>query len=136
MEKEWTQDALGHCMPRPPAQTDGLRLDESHASLERKGFDEQFRVKPGGLVLCLACDQASPAKSFPVESQKRVEGVSDPDEQSIVVALHCPACEAKGTLTLAFGPRAGRDEAAVLSDLAPPREPAGRRGERPEPRTR
>lgn len=114
-------------MPRPPAQTDGLRLDESHEGLEQRGFEEQFRVKPGGLVECISCGQASPAKSFRVDSQKRVEGVSDPDDESLVVAVECPSCHAKGTLTLAYGPRAGRDEAAVLGDLPPPRQRTGRR---------
>lgn len=108
-------------MARPNPQTDGLRLDESHARLEKKGFEAQFRVKPGGSLLCLACQQASPAKSFRVHSQKRVEGVSDPDDQSLVVALACPSCHAKGTLTLAYGPRAGAEEAQVLGDLPPPR---------------
>ena len=113
-------------MARPPAQTDGLRLDESHKGLEQRGFDEQFRVAPSGRVHCLACGETSPAARFRVDSQKRVEGVSDPADESLVVAVHCPSCEAKGTLTLAYGPRAGRDEAAVLADLPKPTKPARR----------
>jgi hypothetical protein len=109
-------------MVRPPAQTDGLRLGESHRHLEARGFEGQFTVAKEGRVLCVACGTESPAKRFTVDSQKRVEGVSDPDDESLVVALHCPACGARGALTLAYGPRAGRDEAAVLADLPPPRK--------------
>jgi hypothetical protein len=107
-------------MVRQPPQTDGLRLDESHRHMESKGFGEQFKPAKEGRVLCLACGTESPARRFTVDSQKRVEGVSDPADESLVVALHCPACGARGTMTLAYGPRAGRDEAAVLTDLPPP----------------
>lgn len=108
-------------MVRPPPQTDGLRLDESHRHMESKGFGEQFAAAKDGRILCMACGAESPAKRFKVDSQKRVEGVSDPADESLVVALHCPSCGARGTITLAYGPRAGRDEAAVLSDLPPPK---------------
>jgi hypothetical protein len=109
-------------MVRPPPQTEGLGLHESHRHMEAKGFQEQFKVAKEGRVLCLGCGTESPAKGFKVDSQKRVEGVSDPDDESLVVALHCPLCGARGALTLAYGPRAGRDEAAVLSDLPAPKK--------------
>ena len=107
-------------MVRPPAQTEGMGLHESHRRLESKGFEEQMKPAKAGRILCMACGLESPASQYRVESQKRVEGVSDPDDESMVLALACPACDAKGTLTLAYGPRAGRDEAAVLSALPPP----------------
>jgi hypothetical protein len=110
-------------MVRQPPQTEGLGLGESHRHLEQRGFQEQFRAAKEGRVLCLSCGGESPAKEFKVDSQKRVEGVSDPADEMLVVALHCPQCGARGTLTLAYGPRAGREEAAVLSDLPPPKRP-------------
>jgi hypothetical protein len=106
-------------MVQPLPQTDGLRLGESHRHMESKGFGEQFKVAKEGHVLCISCGTESAASLFKVDSQKRVEGVSDPAEESLVLAIHCPACDAKGTLTLAYGPRAGRDEAAVLAALPP-----------------
>lgn len=114
-------------MPKPPSQTDGLTLNDSHDSLESKGFDAQFKPAKAGRVSCLECGTESPASAFKVHSQKRVEGVSDPDDESMVIALECPACETRGTITLAYGPRAGRDEAAVMADLPPPRRPERRR---------
>jgi hypothetical protein len=109
-------------MARPPPQTEGQGLHESHRQMEAKGFGEQFKVAKEGRVLCISCGTESPAKAFAVDSQKRVEGVSDPADEALVVALHCPACGARGALTLAYGPRAGRDEAAVLADLPPPKK--------------
>lgn len=109
-------------MVRQPPQTEGQSLGESHKQMEAKGFDEQFKAAKDGRVLCLACATESPAKRFVVDSQKRIEGVSDPAEESLVVALHCPSCGARGALTLAYGPRAGRDEAAVLADLPAPKK--------------
>ena len=117
-------------MPRPPAQTDGLRLDESHGHLEARGFEAQFKPAKAGQVLCLACGVESPAKRYRVQSQKRIEGVSDPDDEAMVIGLVCPACDAAGTITLAYGPRAGRDEAQVLADLPPPQHQAGRQAGR------
>jgi hypothetical protein len=107
-------------MAQPNRQTEGLSLKDSHKALEQRGFDESFKVGKAGQVDCLACGHASPARTFKVDSQKRVEGVSDPDDESLVVALHCPSCGARGTLTLAYGPRAGREEAQVLGDLPTP----------------
>jgi hypothetical protein len=107
-------------MARPNAQTDGLRLDESHEGLEAGGFAQTLRTAKAGRILCMACGLESPASQFKVLQQKRVEGVSDPAEESLVLGLECPACDARGTLTLAYGPRAGRDEAAILAALPPP----------------
>ena len=134
----------------PTSQTDGLRLDEAQAGLRAGGYEHEFRVLPAGRVSCTACGTASPATLFTVESQERVEGVSDPDDESLVLALACPACQARGTLTVAYGPRAGIEEAQVAADLPRPRPPAtsragqsgageessrstGRTGRRPRP---
>ncbi len=111
-------------MPRSSPRPEGLRLDESHAGLEAQGYANDFRTSPGGRVTCTACGMTSPASQFDVAAQKRIEGVSDPDDESLVVALACPACHAKGTLTLAYGPRAGIEDSQALADLPPPRVPA------------
>jgi hypothetical protein len=111
-------------MTRPQAQTDGVRLDESHAAFEARGYAGQFMPAKDGRVACMACGALSPAADVPVESQGRLEGVSDPDDESMVFGIACPSCGLRGTLTLAYGPRASRDEAAVMSALPPPRRAA------------
>jgi hypothetical protein len=100
-------------------QTDGLRLDEALQALEGQGFLAVFRSLPGGRIACATCGLEAPASDLRVEAQHRVEGVSDPADNMLVVGLRCPGCNDLGTLTLAYGPRARRDEAEVLRALLP-----------------
>lgn len=104
-------------MPDPPHQTDGLRLDESMDGLERRGFRTQFEPRPDARVLCLTCRKELDAHGLQVLARSRVEGVSDPAEESLVLGVRCPACQAMGTLVLAYGPRARRTEVQVLEAL-------------------
>jgi hypothetical protein len=104
-------------------QTDGLRLDEALQGLEGQGFFAVFKPVRGGLVECTGCGLQAPAGSMRVEAQHRIEGVSDPAENMLVVGLRCPGCNDRGTLALAYGPRARRDEAEVLLALLPLRSP-------------
>lgn len=110
-------------MAQPTRPTEGLSLKNAHEGLEQRGFEEGFRAAKAGNITCLSCKEESPAARFKVDSQKRVEGVSDPDDNSLVVALHCPKCGARGTLTLAYGPRGGPEEAQVLQELPDPKRP-------------
>ena len=105
-------------------QTDGLRLDEALQALEGQGFFAVFRPLRGGRVACASCNLEAPAGEVRVEAQHRIEGVSDPADNMHVVGLRCPNCNDRGTLTLAYGPRARRDEAEVLAALLPLRRKA------------
>jgi hypothetical protein len=97
--------------------TDGLRLDESMDGLERRGFVRQFVPLPDARIQCASCKAEHPAKGMQVLARARVEGVSDPDDESLVLGMRCPKCEALGTLVLAYGPRARRTEVQVLEAL-------------------
>jgi hypothetical protein len=77
-------------------------------------------TRPGGRVLCLSCHTDSPAGAMAVERLCRTEGASDPDDMLAVAAVVCPACAAKGTLVLSYGPEADEDQAAVLVALSIP----------------
>jgi hypothetical protein len=103
--------------PPPPHQTDGLRLDESLQALERRGFRKQFQPLPDAMVECCSCQARHPAKAMQVLARARIEGVSDPADESLVLGMRCPACQAMGTLVLAYGPRARRTEVQVLEGL-------------------
>lgn len=105
-------------------QTDGLRLDEALQALEGQGFFTVFKPARGGRILCASCGLDAPAGEVRVEAQHRIEGVSDPADNTLVVGLRCPNCNDRGTLALAYGPRARRDEAEVLSRLLPLRRSA------------
>lgn len=100
-------------------ETDGLRLDEALQALEGQGFFAVFKPVRGGRILCASCGIESPAGEVRVEAQHRIEGVSDPADNMLVVGLRCPSCNDRGTLALAYGPRARRDEADVLVALLP-----------------
>ena len=102
----------------------GLGLDEALQALEGQGFYGVFKPLRGGHLACGSCGRESPASQVRVLAQHRVEGVSDPADNMLVVGLRCPSCNDLGTLALAYGPRARRDEAEVLFELLPLRRVA------------
>jgi hypothetical protein len=107
--------------PRPPRSLpdgpDGLRIDEALDGLERRGFRAHQQPAPGGLVGCDRCGAMAEPSDVMVLAQARVEGVSDPADETFLAGVRCPSCHALGTLVLAYGPRARRDEAQVLAGL-------------------
>lgn len=96
---------------------DGLRLDESLKALDQRGFRSSFQPQPEGQLLCTSCLSVRPAGDMQVLARARIEGVSDPADESIVIGLRCPACRVLGTVVLAYGPRARRTEVDVLEHL-------------------
>jgi len=98
-------------------QTDGLRLEEALQALEGQGFFAVFAAARGGRIHCASCGRDAPAGEVRVEAQHRIEGVSDPADESLVIGLRCPACRVLGTVVLAYGPRARRTEVDVLEHL-------------------
>lgn len=96
---------------------EGLRLDESMTALEARGFRSNFEPRPDGQVRCSACSAVRGARGMQVLARARVEGVSDPDDEQLVLGVRCPNCSVLGTLLLAYGPRAGRVDAQVLEAL-------------------
>lgn len=102
---------------RPPHQTDGLRLDQSLQGLEQRGFRTQFSPQADARILCCSCQASHGAHGLQVLARARIEGVSDPAEESLVLGLKCPSCNAMGTLVLAYGPRSRRTDAQVLEAI-------------------
>ena len=102
--------------------TDGLRLEEALQALEGQGFFTVFKPVAGGLVRCASCDLVAPADEMRLEARHRVEGdAGDPADHALVLGLHCPGCNDRGTLVLPYGPRASRDEVEALRALHPMR---------------
>lgn len=87
------------------------------ADYERQGFVGQFSCRAGGLIRCHGCRSTEPAAQVPVLAMHRLEGASDPSDQSVVAALECPACGGLGTAVLSYGPEAAPEDAAVLTQL-------------------
>ena len=101
--------------PNPPAY--GAPLGEIIATLETAGFTAQMAARPGGMIICLACRQESPAGEFELQVMRRTEGASDPDDMLAIAGLVCPRCGAKGTVVLGYGPEADADESEVVAHL-------------------
>ncbi len=84
----------------------------------RQGFTAEETALEGGDVRCGNCGQANPAASWDVSALRRTEGASDPGDMAAVLAMTCPDCGTKGTLTLRYGPEASAADADVLTAVA------------------
>ena len=91
------------------------------SELEGAGFGGQVGPRPHGRLLCFTCRTESDAASFEVTAMRRTEGVSDPDDMLVIVALTCPQCGTQATVVLGYGPEAAEDDAEVLRTLQSPR---------------
>lgn len=87
------------------------------ARLRTAGFAHDATAATGGCLRCDACGETRRADAATVERTVRFEGESNPDDQSIVVALITP-CGHRALYTSAYGPAASRADAEVLRALA------------------
>jgi hypothetical protein len=96
-------------------------------ALRAAGYGGDYEIVAGELVLLGRGPVA--LASVHVDQQYRFEGASDPDDESLVLALHDPVTGDQGVLITAYGPSASAAEAEVLAGLAPapdcPLRPAG-----------
>lgn len=100
--------------------TEGRTLADVLDGFAEAGYPSSFTAVSGG-VRCGGFGHRHPVTEISVDAVERFEGVSDPDDEAIVVALTCPACGTRGALVAAFGPSAGPEEAELLRALpAPP----------------
>lgn len=88
------------------------------------GFGSSFVVTDDSDVECVECSTVSPPASVSMSSLRRLEGASDPDDMIAVVAITCPACNARGTAVLGFGPMATVQDSDVLQGLRDERSDA------------
>ena len=110
--------------PEPPVAgvpSDNTTLTAVLAALDREGYATQLLHDEDGNVSCTACGSRTAATTLVVEHSRRLEGASDPDDMSRVVATRCPACGAGGTLVLGFGVNASSADLAVANALQEPR---------------
>ena len=81
------------------------------------GFSSSFDVTDASTLECHECGAVSSPGDVSMSSLRRLEGASDPDDMVAVVAITCPACGARGTVILGFGPTAAPEESDVLKEL-------------------
>lgn len=109
--------------PLAPAQvrpTDSLV--EVVRRYERHGFPSHFVARPGGNIRCLACHRDHPARWVTLLASHRLEARSRAGKDVALAAVECPACEERGTLSLALGPEAPAEDRLALSLLEPREE--------------
>jgi hypothetical protein len=90
---------------------------------ERDGYTGQFAAREGGTMHCFACERDFAPADAEVETLRRLEGASDPDDMLAVLPVTCPGCSVRGTLVLAYGPEAALEDSEVLAALPDAKEP-------------
>ena len=86
------------------------------ARLRRAGYTLDFHATAEGHLACRACEMDEEPSAMQVDFTARFEGESNPDDESILLALTCE-CGAKGLYTAAYGASASPEDAAVLRHL-------------------
>ncbi|HUR61138.1 MAG TPA: hypothetical protein VM286_02075 [Candidatus Thermoplasmatota archaeon] len=90
----------------------------------REGYKGQFGARAGGRVRCFSCSKDMDPALVRLEALHRFEGASDPGDEMAAAALVCPACGAKGTIAMSFGPSASIEDKLVLKELMDKRHKA------------
>lgn len=80
--------------------------------LTNAGYTDTFRGEAGGIV-ALRSGHVHRPEELVVESIDRFEGVSDPEDEAIVLAVRCPVDGCRGTYTVPYG----KNMPAVDSEL-------------------
>lgn len=84
------------------------------AALERDGYEAQMAIDEEGSIV--AGDRRWTADEVTVERTIRFEGMSNPDDESMVMAIRT-ADGSSGTLTLPYGPDATGSQADTIRAL-------------------
>lgn len=98
-------------MRLPDTSAEAAAID----ALERRGFTSSFLADAGGLRVA-GSKRSIPPEHVVIRDYCRFEGVSDPDDMSIVYALESED-GTRGILVDAFGAYADREVGAVLDRM-------------------
>jgi Zn finger protein HypA/HybF involved in hydrogenase expression len=112
-------DGNNRLMTDPQYPDDGAGVIEITALYEADGYGGHFIARANAEIRCDRCGRASPASTATVAQIRRAEGVSDPDDETAIIAMTCPQCHEKGTMVLKYGTGATVEESDVLRELAP-----------------
>lgn len=97
--------------------TDELTVLQAIARLRVAGFDADASAVEGGLR-CTTCDLLQPVAEVEVLAVLRVEGVSDPADQAIILGLRCTVCGTHAVLVAGYGPEASAVDQDLVAGLA------------------
>jgi hypothetical protein len=91
-------------------------VTEAVQQLVADGYDADYEIRRGQLR-CAPCGHSHDAEGAVVERLYRFEGMSDPDDEAIVLGLRCPVCGRRGVLVSGYGPSADPDDLDALTIL-------------------
>lgn len=103
--------------PDDMSPSDNTTMTRVLQELGDEGWKGQLVTVAGGSVRCTKCDTVTPAADLKVDAERRMEGASDPDDMSLVIAAECPSCHTRSTLVLGYGPAASDDDGDVVVAL-------------------
>lgn len=107
----------GYAKSMDSTPSDNTTLVQVIEGYRKTGFDSDFAALEGGIIRCDSCATEIDAAKFVIESLRRMEGASDPDDMLAVIATHCPNCNAHGTLVLGYGPMAAGEDIDVSAAM-------------------
>ena len=97
--------------------SDNTTLTEVLAGYADSGFAAEFSPLENATIACSSCASSIAAGRFTIDSLRRLEGASDPDDMVAVVATACPSCGAQGVLVLGYGPMAAAEHGDILTAM-------------------
>lgn len=83
----------------------------------RLGYGGTATTTDGGHIRCGSCDVVFDATGYQVDYEHRLEGASDVADSMLLVAGTCPACNARWSLLLGYGPNATAFDADALEAI-------------------
>ncbi len=89
---------------------------EAAARLREAGYVADFSATEDGRLRCGACGTEHDPETMVIDETVRYEGLSDPGDETILLALRC-GCDRRGLYTTAYGANAGTGDTAVLRRL-------------------
>lgn len=103
--------------PDEMSPSDNTTMTRVLRELGDAGWKGQMITVAGGSVRCTNCDAVSAAGDLQAATERRLEGASDPDDMTLVIAAECPACRTKSTLVLGYGPAASDEDGDIVVAL-------------------
>jgi hypothetical protein len=108
--------------PVPGAPSDNTTAVAEIDGLREQGYGADFVVGERGVVRCTSCRHEEQPGDLDVDVFRRLEGASDPDDMSVILAITCRECGTKGIVMVGYGPNASADEGDLLLAVHTPED--------------
>jgi len=112
----------GHLAPEAARRSSHAPDDDAETlsggmnRLRREGYHHDFSASVDGRLACRECGANEDPARMQVDLTVRYEGQSNPDDESILLAITCH-CGSRGLFTTGYGTSASRQAALVLQRL-------------------